>query len=593
MQNGKDFLCLIQETTTRTCNFSCKKLFIYIIIFSLSIQSVFTQDEKEWTVAAEKFTFIKGQKNNSVTEGISETIPKNILEGLNQTLNRNIKPDESLDRKRSELRKKRQSLYLQLSSEYQKRDNLFLNYNGRKLEKKIKEQEEKIADIKNQIDNNIEELKIAEKEEELVIEEYVNDNHPATEKEKMATFFKSIISNDKAVVKSEKIKLYNNDSSSLILPSQEAKIRGYNSTYFSEEMESKGINSLITGEISNYGGYMSIAVDLYLYPGGRKIGSVMEIGSGDEIEFITSSIVRQLIPLLTNSMPVNVIFSLNPQVPLKDVQIYIDDILQKTSDYNLIISSGVHSFQIVAKGYKSLSTNYFFEGNTKYNIVINLEEKKEGNINIQLANPLLGTIYTNGIMAEKVDYLNSKIIINGQQVLGEFISEDGNTAFFYIPEKLYYDGNNVKINPKPIDRGKNIDKRRRWMYGSYSAFMVSLIPTFITKGILDNKVKLYNDRNIDYDTAKNWQITYNVFAGISIGLAVFWGVELVRYLISANSVLPEKAKQGDAVNYNAVTELNNKIELAVPEVEENKADVSTIINNEIENNKLEKSPIIE
>ena len=593
MHNGKDFLCLIQETTTRTCNFSCKKLFIYIIIFSLSIQSVFTQDEKEWTVAAEKFTFIKGQKNNSVTEGISETIPKNILEGLNQTLNRNIKPDESLDRKRSELRKKRQSLYLQLSSEYQKRDNLFLNYNGRKLEKKIKEQEEKIADIKNQIDNNIEELKIAEKEEELVIEEYVNDNHPATEKEKMATFFKSIISNDKAVVKSEKIKLYNNDSSSLILPSQEAKIRGYNSTYFSEEMESKGINSLITGEISNYGGYMSIAVDLYLYPGGRKIGSVMEIGSGDEIEFITSSIVRQLIPLLTNSMPVNVIFSLNPQVPLKDVQIYIDDILQKTSDYNLIISSGVHSFQIVAKGYKSLSTNYFFEGNTKYNIVINLEEKKEGNINIQLANPLLGTIYTNGIMAEKVDYLNSKIIINGQQVLGEFISEDGNTAFFYIPEKLYYDGNNVKINPKPIDRGKNIDKRRRWMYGSYSAFMVSLIPTFITKGILDNKVKLYNDRNIDYDTAKNWQITYNVFAGISIGLAVFWGVELVRYLISANSVLPEKAKQGDAVNYNAVTELNNKIELAVPEVEENKADVSTIINNEIENNKLEKSPIIE
>ena len=139
--------------------------------------------------------------------------------------------------------------------------------------------------------------------------------------------------------------------------------------------------------------------------------------------------------------------------------------------------------------------------------------------------------------------MQQKIKINGQQVLGEFINEDGKTSFFYIPEKLFYDENYVKINPKPIDRAEKIDKRRKWMYGAYSGFMISLIPTFITRGILDNKTQAYKDGHIPYKEYFGWYTTYNVFSGISIGLAVFWGFELVRYLISANSVLPETAKQ--------------------------------------------------
>ena len=444
------------------------------------------------------------------------------------------------------MRQKRQSLYLQLSSEYQKRDALFLSYSGKKLEKKIKESEEEIAKINKQIDDNLEELKKAEKASQTIseIKEVVEDDgRPISETEKMSSFFKNIVSNEKLVIKSEKIKLYNNDSTSLFTPSEEAVKRGYESTYFAEEMYSKSINSLITGTISSYGNYISISVDLYGYPGAKKIGSVMEIGSTNEMELITSSIVRQLIPLLTNSMPVEVTFDIEPTVPIKDVQIYIDDILQKTNENKIVINSGVHSFQIAAKGYKSLSTSYYFEGNVAYNIEIKLEEKKEGTVNLQLAKALSGNLYTNGLMSEKIDDQRYKIKINGQQVLGEFINEDGKTAFFYIPEKLFYDENYVKINPKPIDRAEKIDKRRKWMYGAYSGFMISLIPTFITRGILDNKIQAYKDGHIPYKEYVGWNTTYNVFAGISIGLAVFWGFELVRYLISANSVLPETAKQ--------------------------------------------------
>ena len=393
-------ICLVQETTTRICNQSFKKLSLYILVFSLSLFSLFSDDNKEWTVAAQKFTFAKGQTENSVTEGIRESIPKNILENLNQTLRRNIKADEELDRTSYDLLKKRQSLYLQLSSEYQKRDAYFLSYSGKKLENKIKESEKEIEKINKQIDDNIAELKKAEalseallnSNKESVIEQ---DGRPISEGEKMTSFLKNIVTNDKAVVKSEKIKLYNNDSSSLYAPSEEAMKRGYDSAYFAEEMYSKNINSLITGTISSYGKYISISINLYSYPGSRLIGSVMEIGSINEMELIVSSIVRQLIPLLTNSMPVQVTFDITPNVPIENVQIYIDDVLQKTNNNKIVINSGIHTFQIAADGYKSLSTTYYFEGNINYNIDIKLEEKKEGIVNIKLKTPLLGMLYTN------------------------------------------------------------------------------------------------------------------------------------------------------------------------------------------------------
>ena len=546
------------------------------MIFSLPLQSLSSEELNTWTVAAEEFVFTKGQTDNSVTKGIGETVPKSILENLNRYFVRNIRPGEELERKRYDLRKKRQDLYLQLSSQYQKRDSLFLSYSGKKLEKQKAEQNKKIAEIEKKINDNLEELKSAEAEEKSRIEnelKKIEDKKSPEERRlkdgreskdgeslkgeslkksgsaSMSSFFKNIISNETAVVKSEEIKLYMDKSESLFQPSDEAKKQGYESPIFNEEMCENGINSYLTGSISIYGNYISVTVTVYLYPGAKKIGTVTEVGNVNDIEFLASSIVTQLIPMLTNSMPVTLNFKINQGIGFDSVNLYIDDILQKTDGKNLIIDSGVHSFQIVADGYKSLSTSYYFEGDTKYNIEINLEEKNEGSVFVNLKKPVIGSLYTNGVLSEKINDSQSKIIINGSKVLGEFISEDGRTDFFYIPEKLYYDENYVEINPKPIDRGAYIEKRRKWMYGSYSAFMISLIPVFITQGTFLNQKKLYYDGIIDYETAVGWQTAANVCAGISIGLGVFWGIELVRYLVSANSVLPEKAKQGEEIEF--------------------------------------------
>ena len=90
-----------------------------------------------------------------------------------------------------------------------------------------------------------------------------------------------------------------------------------------------------------------------------------------------------------------------------------------------------------------------------------------------------------------------------------------------------------------------IDKRRKWMYGAYSLLIVSLIPTFYTYGNFQNQVTLYNNNLTEYYTASRWQDASNITRLISIGCGIFWGYELVRYMLAANTVLPQTARQGD------------------------------------------------
>ena len=148
--------------------------------------------------------------------------------------------------------------------------------------------------------------------------------------------------------------------------------------------------------------------------------------------------------------------------------------------------------------------------------------------------------------------------------MGEFISEDGENAFFYVPEKMVFENNFVSINPKTFDREKYIDTRRRWMYGSYSLLILSLIPTFITTGELQNTAKLYTNGLETYEKAQQIQTLNNIFCGISIGCGVLFVFEIVRYFIAANSVLPQKAKNVPLIKQNSFDEsfmVNQKNEI--------------------------------
>ena len=568
--------------------------FILILLLSGLCLPLFCESGK-WTIAAQKFRYARGQKEGAVQTGTAQMLPSEILENLNRSLQRNVMPDEQLERSRYKLRSERQSLYLQLSSEYKKRDALVLNnYSDAKLRSMIKAEEKKIDEIQKKIDDNLESLKTQISEAEsnmLAISEGKVKNSEGkelTELGKFKNLFRNIFIKDKSLFTEENVILYKNDITSFFSPSENAVKEGPESGVFEKEVVSAGINSLISGTITSYGDYLSVTVELYIYPGAKKVGVVTEVGSMQELELLSSSIAMQLLPLLTNAMPVEIQLEIGPEKAASLTQVYIDDILQTPGTTEIMLDSGVHNIQFIAENYRTAGTSYYFEGNKKYSLKVTFEELKAGFLQVGLRLPLEGDLLMNGERAIPVAPLKSQIAIDGNPILGEFITEDGQTAFFYVNQKNVYDGSYVTIKPKPMDRMSYIDKRRKWMYASYSLFMISLIPAFYADGTFRNQLQLYNNYQTDYKTAAGWQTASNVTRLVSIGCGVLWGFELVRYLLAANSVLPQTARAGKASDFvlepvievrGAETEVISESEIKT----ENKTETDTEINNKADN----------
>lgn len=529
-----------------------KKLRAVVLVFSFlwtSFLPLFGEDGK-WVIAAQKFIYARGQTKNAVTSNIEETIPINILEKISRSLERNIMPNERFERENYKLRTERQSLYLQLSSEYKKRDSLVLNnYSDMRMKSELKAEEKKIKQIQEKLEKNIAEQK--EKYEKAEAQMHLaagevddDDNVELNEAELVKNLIKNIFEQSEDLITEENIALYKDSVESLFKTTVKVKETDYTEPLFEKEVVSSGINGLITGQITSYGDFISVAVDLYNYPGAKKIGSVMEVGEIKELDLITSEISRQILPMIVNTLPVKFVFSIEPEEAKEKLSIYVDDVLQKMENDTVSLDSGSHRIQFVSEGYKSAGVTYFFEGNKKYNIEVKFERPVIGHIQLQLKNELPGNIYANAEPALKFDDRNSQISINGNTILGEFITEDNETAFFYIPKKQTFDGSAVTLNPKPRDRTEYVNTRRKWMYGAYTVFMISLIPTFYTFGNFQINRDLYSKHQIDFETAKRWQTASNISSTISICCGVFWGIELIRYLVAANSVLPQNVKPG-------------------------------------------------
>ena len=528
------------------------KLRAVVLVFTFlwtSFSPLFGEDGK-WVIAAQKFIYARGQTKNAVTSNIEETIPINILEKISRSLERNIMPNERFERENYKLRTERQSLYLQLSSEYKKRDSLVLNnYSDMRMKSELKAAEKKIKQIQEKLEKNIAEQK--EKYEKAEAQMHLaagevddDDNVELNEAELVKNLIKNIFEQSEDLITEENIALYKDSVESLFKTTVKVKETDYTEPLFEKEVVSSGINGLITGQITSYGDFISVAVDLYNYPGAKKIGSVMEVGEIKELDLITSEISRQILPMIVNTLPVKFVFSIEPEAAKEKLSIYVDDVLQKMENDTVSLDSGSHRIQFVSEGYKSAGVTYFFEGNKKYNIEVKFERPVIGHIQLQLKNELPGNIYANAEPALKFDDRNSQISINGNTILGEFITEDNETAFFYIPKKQTFDGSAVTLNPKPRDRTEYVNTRRKWMYGAYTVFMISLIPTFYTFGNFQINRDLYSKHQIDFETAKRWQTASNISSTISICCGVFWGIELIRYLVAANSVLPQNVKPG-------------------------------------------------
>ena len=502
-------------------------VFVFLLVFSCGLWAA-SSSQTEWTLGAQKFSFTRNQ-SDSVSEGVAQMFPVRILEKISSGLYRNVTEDERLERELYKIKQDNTSLFLQLSAEVKRRDSLVTqNYKERELEKKIAEEDKKIKEIKDKLAANLEKQKKAS-------EENTAQNS-------------SVVTGASA---SEKIVLYKKDISSLFTTSKDAQLLGITGSLFEEEVLKANINCLITGSITAFDEYMSLTVYAHVFPGAKQIAVITEVGSLEEADLMAASIASKLTPALAAAMPCTIKIHIEPEQARELQKTYIDDLLINNLDSEFTIDSGVHFIQFTAEGYKNAGTNYYFEGGQSYQINVSLVKQEETTIYLGALNNPDGSFLINGSAAQELTDGKGRIVINGNAVLGEFITEDKNTAYFYIPENKILDDALYTAKLKTVNHTDYIEKRRREMYLSYSILVTSLLPTIICSGtvksykaILADPQKQKKIDNLDekISTANKWVLASNISSGISIACAVWFAFELYRYFTAANSVLPVSTK---------------------------------------------------
>ncbi len=522
------------------------------LVFSL-FSAFIPVSAQNWTFAAEQFVFTQPD-GGGANEAVSKVIPSLILGQIAENLERMPRARELLDRTEYELQKERSSLFLQLSSEVQKRDSLVLgDYSQSQLKRKIREEDKKISEIQDKIKANLKSVENErEKRESQIrldeerqrrIEEggLVDDNDEGNSfLERFVRNFAPGNDNSRTL---EKIVLYKNSVSELFSVSDEIRNQGYQSYEFSKACSDSGIRGLMTGKITSYGSFVSVSVTVYQYPGGRIIGNATDVGSLDEIRDLSRRLASQISPRIADSMPVELKIAVFPEDARENLVLTLDDVVYTNRPESIVVSSGVHFIQFASKGYETEATSYDFQGNREFRIEVSMIKKSEGTVRIAFTNAVEGDLFANGEFRSRIDEENrfSSISVNSRAVLGHFVSKDGFPSEFIVERSFLQEDAILSVKAMAFDKSRYIDSRRIWMYRAYSSLIVSLVPTFFVLGNYRNGSTGYSFLS-GGNEAEILNVGRYVTAGISLGCGVWFGIELVRYLVAANSTLPSEAK---------------------------------------------------
>ena len=494
----------------------CVMVISLFFLFGGGCQFPQTTDDS-WVLAALPFLFQQHREYSPAERAIATELPALILEQLTGGLERTLLAAEIHDRTVYDLQQKRKALFLQLSQKVQERDTLVLGgYSEREFRRRRASVDKQIAALQKQIEDNL-----------------AASVFPMEE---------SVPKKKSPPPETASVRLYKDDSTALFLPND-----GEDERQLRMRIRTAQIDAVLTGTVSLFAGYVSCTVQLSVYPGARTVATVSDVGSVQQLTQLAEHLARQIQPAVTNSMPVTLSFSVEPTATA--VSLLLDDIVYTNVPESLVISAGVHSLLFSADGHRSAGISYAFTGHRAFSVSVSLVPATAGTASVRLTEPLAGSFYINGRETPSDDGgQTARIAINGQPVLGQFITDDGQAISFFVPQTIIADGQTFSVSARAYDRNAVIEKRRRHMYTAYSILIVSLVPTFYTYGTYTAEAFAYTNGAGNYERARNWQIASSVSASVSIGAAAFFVFELVRYLIAANAVLPTAAKRA-ADNY--------------------------------------------
>ena len=287
-----------------------------------------------------------------------------------------------------------------------------------------------------------------------------------------------------------------------------------------------------------------------------------EVGELNELAELADNLVVALIPMIANTMPVEIHFSVSPEEALASCQIFVDGILLKEGAMDATVSYGEHKVEICADGYFTKSVSYRFTESTQYSMVVPMEKLGNGTFALTFAGAGDGAAFSNAaldgfIAAEK---RSLPVLINGKPVLGRFIADldarqlaqavdlskgPAGDFYYYAAPDLQADGGALTVRLKPRPGEEEINRRRIWSYRGYSALMLALPAAFIAYGnYLEVKDGFARGGELagNLDNAADFSNAATAVAAVAGGFFLF---ELFRYVHAVSGLLPQEASVTD------------------------------------------------
>jgi hypothetical protein len=479
----------------------------------------------DWILAASPFEVNSYSTVKASEREAANLLPSLILDQFSSGFIRTIPLSETQARELATLKKAQQALFLQLTAAVKKRDAVVLeNRNPRTVTKKIAVEEKKIAEIKEKLDQNMQEINAFLPE--FATETLAEETRPSL----FTRIFRKKTTKEDASASPEPVAIWKNDMQALLAGTE------------LETAKKEGkINGLITGKIMAQDEYAAVSVELRAFPGGELLGSAMDIGRLADSNSIVRSLYFSLLPPIVNSLPVILQFEVYPPEIRDTIHITIGDIVLSEIPDSYSVQSGVRQIGFDAEGYEIESLSMNFEGGTTYLISVELHEKRLNAISLSLKKDALGLFLIN---AKTLGDTPVSVETSGRTMLGRFDPEAGLPGYFVVPANAASSGKtDWTVKPNTADISARIETSRKIMYASYSAFILSLPVVFYFWGEYTkyNVAAYVTPTAGNIDTWREWEKNKNIATGVTIGLAANFFVQLFVYLYRANAIIPATA----------------------------------------------------
>lgn len=454
----------------------------------------------DWVLAAEAF---------DGDEAVGTLMPSLILDAIPTTLIRTVSEEEQVFRKLLNLEKELASKKTELEKLVSERDAVIFttpDEAGRRT--KIAEYEKKIADARTVVQNKQDEISALE-----------------------AFDFSAAAGKDDFEKLEESVTFWNKSTSSLYSrPSEEDK-------------EPSDINALITGSVQVRNGFLYVKAGLLVYPGTIVCNEIVTAGPLSDAALIAEEIASSLVDTIVNAKPVSLSFTVGPAAARKNAEVTVDGMNVQNPESLHTFQSGIHTITVEAPGYAKQTFTRDFSESPRYRIDVQLPQLNSVNLELTASGPSAENAQV-WVAGKSAGLLPAKVTVNGQQVLGLIQDENGISTYFALDTAGRDMTAGIKLRQESSQ--SRIEKARKSLYTSYGLLLVSLPFSFYFYGRMDDAYKAYTNDLQTMSTADEfykWQKLERISVCVSIGLGVNMICRMVKYMLAADSVLPEQAEQ--------------------------------------------------